>query len=89
MNKIQYCYARSPIPSLVDKWSLLVGKTSVFKEIMETHSLYFSGGDAEMGILARMMKKKIGFIDFKVFTAVPETLGKWFKQRMDSFWWHF
>lgn len=62
-----------------------IGKTSVFKEIMQTHSLYFSGGDAEIGILARMMKKKIGFIDFKVFTIVPNTLGKWFKQRINWF----
>ena len=52
-----------------------MGKTSVFKEIMETHSLYFSGGDAEMGILARMMKKKIGFIDFKVLLLFRKLLA--------------
>jgi len=60
-------------------------KTSALKEIIRNHSLYFLGGDIEIGILGRLKGKKIGYIDFTVLTDVPNTFTKWFKQRIDWF----
>ena len=63
----------------------VVGKSSVLSEIMEKHSLYFAGGDIEMGVIAKRSHKKVGFVNFKVFTEVPKSFKGWFKQRMDWF----
>ena len=60
----------------------LIGRTSALRDIMNTHSLYFSGGDAEVGIIAKEMKQKIGFINFTVLTKIPGTFWSWFKQRV-------
>lgn len=63
----------------------MVAKTKVIRDIMQHHSLFFSGGDIEIGKLAKMMKYRVGHIAFEFFTDVPETFKAWFKQRMAWF----
>lgn len=63
----------------------MVAKTSVIKDIMQHHSLFFSGGDIEIGKLAGILKYKVGHIRFELYTDVPSTFKAWFKQRMAWF----
>ncbi len=63
----------------------MVAKTEVIKDIMRHHSLFFSGGDIEIGKLARMLKYRVGHMHFNFYTDVPPTFRTWFKQRMDWF----
>lgn len=63
----------------------MVAKTNMIKKIMQHHSLFFSGGDIEIGKLAGIMKYKIGHIRFEFYTDVPSTFLSWFKQRMAWF----
>jgi cellulose synthase/poly-beta-1,6-N-acetylglucosamine synthase-like glycosyltransferase len=60
----------------------MVAKTEIIQKIMGHHSLFFSGGDIEIGKLARMLHFKVGHIPFKFYTDVPSTFKAWFKQRM-------
>lgn len=60
----------------------LIGKTRALQSIMHHHSLFFSGGDIEIGKLAKILKYSVGHIPFELYTDVPETLRAWFKQRM-------
>lgn len=60
----------------------MIAKTEVIKEVMLHHSLFFSGGDIEIGKLSKMLGYKVGHIPFVLFTDVPETFKAWFKQRM-------
>jgi cellulose synthase/poly-beta-1,6-N-acetylglucosamine synthase-like glycosyltransferase len=60
----------------------MIAKTDVMASIMSHHSLFFSGGDIEIGKLAKMLGYRVGHIPFVVFTDVPETFKAWFKQRM-------
>ncbi|MEM3712625.1 MAG: glycosyltransferase family 2 protein [Thermoproteota archaeon] len=62
-----------------------IGKTTILREIMKRHSLFFWGGDIEIGVLARKMKKKIGHVNFKAYTVTPSSFRKWFKQRTGWF----
>lgn len=57
----------------------MVAKTDVIKDIMQHHSLFFSGGDIEIGKLAGILKYKIGHIRFEFYTDVPSTFKAWFK----------
>lgn len=63
----------------------MVAKTVVIKDIMQHHSLFFSGGDIEIGKLAGILKYKIGHVRFEFYTDVPSTFRAWFKQRMAWF----
>lgn len=60
----------------------MVSKTPVMRHIMEHHSLFFSGGDIEIGKLAVRLGYKIGHIPFAFSTEVPSSLPRWFRQRM-------
>lgn len=62
----------------------LIGETNTLKEICKRHSLFYQGGDIEIGVLAKRLKKKIIHIDFIVETEVPNTIKKWIKQR--AYW---
>jgi cellulose synthase/poly-beta-1,6-N-acetylglucosamine synthase-like glycosyltransferase len=63
----------------------VVAKTKAIKNIMRHHSLFFSGGDIEIGKLAGMMGYKVGHLHFEFYTDVPSTFKAWFKQRMAWF----
>ncbi len=60
----------------------MIAKTGVMKEIMGHHSLFFSGGDIEIGKLAKMAGYKVGHIAFTFYTDVPRTFRAWFRQRV-------
>jgi hypothetical protein len=60
----------------------LIGKTRVLQSIMHHHSLFFSGGDIEVGKLAKMLKYRVGHVPFELYTDVPQTFRAWFRQRM-------
>jgi hypothetical protein len=63
----------------------VVARTAAIKEIMKHHSLFFSGGDIEIGKLAGMLKYKVGHLHFEFYTDVPSNFKAWFKQRMAWF----
>lgn len=63
----------------------MVAKTAVISEIMSHHSLFFSGGDIEIGKLAKMLHYKVGHLAFVFLTDVPSTFKAWFRQRMAWF----
>lgn len=60
----------------------MIAKTSVIREIMAHHSLFFSGGDIEIGRLAKMLGHKVGHIAVEFLTDVPKTFGAWCWQRI-------
>lgn len=60
----------------------MIAKTKVIDHIMSNHSLFFSGGDIEIGKLSRLLGYKVGHIPAVFYTDVPETLKAWFKQRI-------
>jgi cellulose synthase/poly-beta-1,6-N-acetylglucosamine synthase-like glycosyltransferase len=87
LQSIEYEFAmdaRKVYPWLTSGASM-VAKTEVIKEIMSHHSLFFSGGDIEIGKLARMLGYKLDHLSFEFFTDVPPTFRSWFKQRMAWF----
>ena len=59
----------------------MVAKRKVMIDIMKNHSLFFNGGDVEIGKLADMMGYKIGHIPMVFFTEIPSTFMGWVKQR--------
>ena len=73
----------------IDPWltsgACMVAKTRVIVDIMSHHSLFFSGGDIEIGKLAKMLGYKVGHIPFVFYTDVPSTFRAWFRQRMAWF----
>ncbi len=60
----------------------MIAKVEVMKHVMQNHSLFFSGGDIEIGKLGKMLGYKVGHLPFVFLTDVPDTLKKWFRQRM-------
>jgi cellulose synthase/poly-beta-1,6-N-acetylglucosamine synthase-like glycosyltransferase len=63
----------------------IMARREAWEKILAKHSLWFPGEDMETGLIAKHFRLKIGHIDFKVFTAVPDTLQSWFRQRRG--WW--
>ncbi|MEM2111892.1 MAG: glycosyltransferase family 2 protein [Candidatus Bathyarchaeia archaeon] len=59
----------------------MVAKREVMTSVMKNHSLFFNGGDIEIGKLADMMGYKVGHIPMVFYTDIPDTVGKWIKQR--------
>jgi hypothetical protein len=60
----------------------MVAKTEVVRNIMTHHSLFFSGGDIEIGKLATMMGYKVGHLSVEFYTDIPHTFRAWFCQRV-------
>jgi cellulose synthase/poly-beta-1,6-N-acetylglucosamine synthase-like glycosyltransferase len=87
MQRVEYnisMLARHYFPWLTSG-ACTVGRTETMSAIMRRHSLYFWGGDIEVGVIARRMGKRIGHVNFKVYTKVPRTLFGLFKQRVGWF----
>ena len=63
----------------------MVAKVSTLKDVLVHHSLFFSGGDIEIGKLAVYSGYHVGHIRFTLFTDVPATFKAWWKQR--TMWW--
>jgi hypothetical protein len=59
----------------------MVARTSVMSAIMDNHSLFFNGGDIEIGKLADMMGYKVGHIPMVFYTDIPPTFTRWVNQR--------
>lgn len=59
----------------------MVALREVMISIMKNHSLFFNGGDVEIGRLADMMGYKVGHIPMVFYTDVPVTFSAWVKQR--------
>lgn len=59
----------------------MIAKRDVMVSIMKNHSLFFNGGDVEIGRLADMMGYKVGHIPMIFYTDVPTNFMGWFKQR--------
>ncbi len=59
----------------------MVARREVMNAVMENHSLFFNGGDIEIGKLADMMGYKVGHIPMIFYTDVPESFRKWVNQR--------
>lgn len=58
------------------------GRTSVMREVMARHSLFFQGNDVELGVLADAMHFTVGHVPFEVPTTVPETFKAWWRQHL-------
>lgn len=58
-----------------------IARTPAIRRIMATHTLFFSGGDIEVGQLARRMGLKVGHLPVDFYTDVPSTLRAWYRQR--------
>lgn len=59
----------------------MVAKREVMMEIMKNHSLFFNGGDIEIGKLADMMGYRVGHLPMTFYTDVPSNFRAWAKQR--------
>ncbi len=63
----------------------MIAKRKMIQGIMKKHSLFFNGGDIEIGKLAHMHNYKIDYIPVTFYTDVPDTLPKLVKQRYSWF----
>ena len=59
----------------------MIGTTKLLKEIMASHSFFHQGGDIEVGIIARRLRRKVIYVRFVVETRVPSKFKEWFVQR--------
>lgn len=59
----------------------MVADRDVMIAVMRNHSLFFNGGDVEIGKLADMMGYKVGHLPMVFYTDVPSTFMAWVKQR--------
>jgi len=59
----------------------MIARREVMNAVMENHSLFFNGGDIEIGKLAHMMGYKVGHIPVVFYTDIPSSFRKWINQR--------
>jgi hypothetical protein len=59
----------------------MVARKDVMNAVMANHSLFFNGGDIEIGKLSDMMGYKVGHLPMVFYTDVPDTFNKWVNQR--------
>ncbi len=57
-------------------------RSSVHRQVMLRHSLFFQGNDVELGMLADALGFRVGHVPFEVPTTVPEQFKPWFRQRL-------
>jgi len=84
LQKFEYRIAmdmRFVVPWLVSG-ACQIAKTSVLKDIMNRHSLFFQGNDVEIGLIAKKRGYKVVHIPFEVHTALPSTFKAWYRQRL-------
>lgn len=62
----------------------MISRRTAINQIMKNHSLFFNGGDIEIGKLAKTLGYKVGHIPFVFLTDVPSTFRRWVRQR--RFW---
>ncbi len=84
LQKIEYLVAmqaRYLFPYLTSG-AALVGRREVLKRLYARHSMYFQGGDIELGIMGKKMGYNVGHIPFEFFTEVPDNMISLTKQRL-------
>lgn len=59
----------------------MIADRNVMISIMMNHSLFFNGGDVEIGKLADMMGYKVGHLPMVFYTDIPSHFKAWAKQR--------
>jgi hypothetical protein len=68
------------------KWmtsgACISSKTSIMNEIVSNHTNYFSGGDMEIGIRAKLYGYKLGYINFIIYSTAPSNIISLFHQRI-------
>lgn len=81
-----YEYRLSMRMRIVAPWLVSGGcnaaRTSVLSDVMNSHSLFFQGGDVEAGVLAHGMGYRVGHVPFEVPTKVPHTFKAWWRQHL-------
>jgi cellulose synthase/poly-beta-1,6-N-acetylglucosamine synthase-like glycosyltransferase len=86
VEKLQhYEYSLSMNARKVYPWltsgAAIAGNTEVIKDILAHHSLFFSGGDIEIGKMAKLRGHRVGHFSFRMYTETPNTFRKLAKQR--------
>ncbi|MEK7615843.1 MAG: glycosyltransferase family 2 protein [Patescibacteria group bacterium] len=59
----------------------MIAKREMMEKIMKNHSLFFNGGDIEIGKLADLLGYHVGHIPMKFYTEIPATTMAWIRQR--------
>jgi hypothetical protein len=59
----------------------MIASTSAMAHILQNHSMFFNGGDIEIGKLANAMGKRVGHVPMAFMTEVPSDFRAWVRQR--------
>jgi cellulose synthase/poly-beta-1,6-N-acetylglucosamine synthase-like glycosyltransferase len=59
----------------------IAGNTEVLRRLLSNHSLFFSGGDIEIGKIAMLRGHRVGHLTFRMYTQAPDTFRKLARQR--------
>lgn len=59
----------------------MVARREALVDIFNYHSLFFNGGDIEIGKIADMLGYRIGHIPIEFLTEIPPTFRSWVRQR--------
>jgi cellulose synthase/poly-beta-1,6-N-acetylglucosamine synthase-like glycosyltransferase len=59
----------------------MVARRVAMVGVMENHSLFFNGGDIEIGKLADMMGYRVGHLPMVFYTDIPASFRAWINQR--------
>ncbi len=62
----------------------IVGRTETMRLVMDNHTMFFYGGDIEIGKQGKTVGR-VCHLSFTVSTEVPSSFAGWFKQRRG--WW--
>lgn len=84
LQKFEYRVAmdmRYIVPWLISG-ACQVAKTTVLRDVMNRHSLFFQGNDVEIGLISKSLGYKVVHIPFEVHTALPSGLYPWYRQRL-------